>query len=338
VITSEDIDTAYYASDFVVNEDTGGMEGGMAPGTVYLYTFSFCDGETTCVDADSDGYYAANDCDDTDPDVYTERTFYLDADGDGYGVYDLTTTSCSLNPPHGYTTLVGDCDPYDTSVRNPDTVYYADLDGDGYGDIANTITACRAPSEQYVRIYGDCDDTDSQKHISCADDVPSGFGGGILPTGSVYGPGKKEEIKRENHTFSSIQISAIANLLQTFGVSDEIVSRIVGILYDSGNGENHFSRYEDIFAKDLSKGMSDPDVKILQMLLNKDSRTRLAESGIGSQGEETDYFGALTHKAVVVFQTIYKNDILVPAGIKEATGYVGHFTREFLKKMLHVVF
>jgi hypothetical protein len=163
VITSEDIDTAYYASDFVVDEDTGGMEGGMAPGTVYLYTFSFCDGETTCVDADSDGYYAADDCDDNNSDVHSERIFYRDTDGDGYGDFSSTISVCSTTAPDGYAGASGDCDPGNASAYDSSAPYYLDADGDGYGSGDRIGRTCVAASGFSLR-NDDCDDGDASRN------------------------------------------------------------------------------------------------------------------------------------------------------------------------------
>ena len=74
-----------------------------------------------------------------------------------------------------------------------------------------------------------------------------------------------------------------------------------------------------VFTKGLEKGMSGSDVKRLQQLLNSDSDTKIAESGIGSFGNETEYFGSLTEKAVQKFQTKYN---IAKSG-DSGYGYVG---------------
>ena len=78
-----------------------------------------------------------------------------------------------------------------------------------------------------------------------------------------------------------------------------------------------------IFTKNLSYGMTDKEVKLLQKLLNEKNYS-LAESGAGSSGNETDYFGNLTKKALIRLQ---KNE-----GVRPALGYFGPITREALKR------
>lgn len=79
-----------------------------------------------------------------------------------------------------------------------------------------------------------------------------------------------------------------------------------------------------VFSKSLYKGMSDGDVKCLQVVLNKDSATQVASSGNGSSGKETFYFGLLTKLAVIKFQQKY--------GIS-AIGAVGPKTRTKLNEL-----
>ncbi|TSC62652.1 MAG: hypothetical protein Greene041614_314 [Parcubacteria group bacterium Greene0416_14] len=88
-----------------------------------------------------------------------------------------------------------------------------------------------------------------------------------------------------------------------------------------------------VFTKNLGPGVTSPDVKRLQQLLNFDPDTRIAESGVGSSGHESGYYGALTVAAVQKFQTKYG---LVSEGTPSTTGYgsLGPKTRAALEMYL----
>jgi hypothetical protein len=74
-----------------------------------------------------------------------------------------------------------------------------------------------------------------------------------------------------------------------------------------------------VFNNDLRRGSSGEDVWQLQVFLNSSPDTLVAESGFGSPGQETDYFGPLTQNAVVRFQIKYN--------IEPAVGFFGPITR-----------
>ena len=175
-------------------------------------------GELWYADADQDGYgdpYAtswscdestgyvadASDCDDARDDVFpgaeevcdevdqdcdleidegAQTTFFLDADGDGYGDPAATTSACEL--PGDQAILAGDCNDSDATVHpeadetcndldddcddsvDEDAIdaepFYRDRDEDGWGDSEDWSTACAEPSV-YDSQVGDCDDTNS---------------------------------------------------------------------------------------------------------------------------------------------------------------------------------
>ncbi len=99
------------------------------------------------------------------------------------------------------------------------------------------------------------------------------------------------------------------------------------LFLSSGISVGAQARVPNTFTADLSFGSSGAQVAALQKILNQDPDTRIASMGPGSPGNETSYFGLLTKAAVVRFQEKYATDILVPAGLMQASGYIGSYTR-----------
>ena len=129
-------------------------------------------------------------CDGVDNDCSGEAdeglgiTYYLDTDGDGFGVADMTIEACSF--PVGYALTPGDCDNSDSSINpsapetcdevdndcdgdiddddgslvlDEDSVWFADADDDGFGDTDDSVLAC-VPLDGYIADDSDCDDDD----------------------------------------------------------------------------------------------------------------------------------------------------------------------------------
>ena len=80
------------------------------------------------------------------------------------------------------------------------------------------------------------------------------------------------------------------------------------------------------WTRTLNMGATGADVMKLQQFLNADAETRVAASGAGSAGMETEYYGPATGAAVAKFQTKYRADILTPLGLVNATTFFGNST------------
>ncbi|MBI2013526.1 MAG: hypothetical protein HYS87_01735 [Candidatus Colwellbacteria bacterium] len=81
------------------------------------------------------------------------------------------------------------------------------------------------------------------------------------------------------------------------------------------------------FVRNLNFGSVGEDVRCLQVLFNLNPAYKVADSGPGSWGLETAYFGPLTVTAAIKFQEFYASDILTPIGLIHGTGFIGPITR-----------
>ena len=111
-----------------------------------------CDGSVAdeTVDADTDGYSACDDCDDTDPAVFGK-----DEDGDGL-------TACD-----------GDCDDTNPGIRPS----FTDLVGDGFDQNCDGLDGDDGDSDGFASIPtggDDCNDGDDTVHPGAADTVGDG--------------------------------------------------------------------------------------------------------------------------------------------------------------------
>jgi len=150
----------------------------------------FVSDATDCDDAEAAVHPGADEfCDDIDNNcdgavdeaaAVDAPSWFMDADGDGYGDASLEQVAC-LAPGGAYLGDATDCDDTDAGNfpgadercdgvdNNCDgtidedlsvdaVTFFADTDGDGYGDAASTVAACAAPSG-FVEDATDCDDS-----------------------------------------------------------------------------------------------------------------------------------------------------------------------------------
>ncbi len=87
------------------------------------------------------------------------------------------------------------------------------------------------------------------------------------------------------------------------------------------------------FTRTLRQGMTNSDVKRLQIFLNTQGFL-VAQKGAGSPGHETTYFGPATKSALMKFQSAYKSQTLDPQGLKAPTGFFGMDTMKTVNGMV----
>jgi hypothetical protein len=188
----------------------------------FLNTFTpeeedLCDG----IDNDGDGEI------DEDAEKFT---WYVDADGDGYGNPNVTKLSCSQ--PAGYVADNTDCNDADNTIypnapelcdgkdndcdgltdEDGGVTWYKDADGDGYGDASISQKACAQPTG-YVADNTDCNDNDADvypgateiadgKDNNCNGEIDEGTDTGNNVSVSVYDMIQQEpDLKNANMPF-----------------------------------------------------------------------------------------------------------------------------------------
>lgn len=128
---------------------------------------------------------------------------------------------------------------------------------------------------------------------------------------------------------SVAQAQSILNLLASFNADKSIIDAVRSVFTGkatTGTVAVSVSAPAGVsasFTRGLTVGSRGADVKRLQQLLNADPTTRIAASGAGAPGSETEYLGPLTTKAVEKFQVKYG---VAKAG-DPGYGYVGPKTR-----------
>ncbi|MBL4644601.1 MAG: peptidoglycan-binding protein [Candidatus Pacebacteria bacterium] len=138
-------------------------------------------------------------------------------------------------------------------------------------------------------------------------------------------------------TFDSVAIPDTIFSEVSTTTSTNVYSDIANFAFEE-NAENNASKNITNFAQsqkcyifggNFDLGVRGEEVIEIQRFLNTFPETRVAETGPGSPGEETDYFGSRTFAAVFAFQSLHSDVILAPLGLLNPTGFWGAATRTY---------
>lgn len=197
------------------------------------------------------------------------------------------------------------------SFDSPVTITYAYTDNDISGIDESTLKVYRYSNSAWSELSS-CSVNTSANTITCS---TSGF--------SVFGVfGTAPQSSSSSSTSSSSQKGAsiktrVANLI-AMGKTTEAQALKNEWSWLFTDAPSTQTSLQNTFTRDLKLGMKGKDVMDLQKKLNS-LGFKIALSGPGSTGMETEMFGSLTRAALIAYQKAYK--------ISPAVGYFGPLTR-----------
>ncbi len=191
-------------------------------------------------DADEDGFDTPEDCDDKDPSVHPDadefcdgidndcdgetdegdavnaETWFVDADGDGFGDPDRTVQSCELET--GMTEDDTDCDDAEASAYpGAEEIWYDGIDNDCLGGSDDDVDGDGFPGGEEGT---DCEDTDPLVHPDaievCGDGIDNNCDGSLGEcgrTGSFTGDDAEGRLYGDVHdTWAGTSVALAADL------------------------------------------------------------------------------------------------------------------------------
>ena len=114
------------------------------------------------------------------------------------------------------------------------------------------------------------------------------------------------------------------------GAADELAPEAPEVTL-SNTPSSEIRRSVASFKRPLDLGDKGEDVRSLQIFLNAQGFT-VSNTGAGSAGQETTYFGPATKAALKKYQEAHSKDILEPLGLEAGTGYLGKSTIEKIEE------
>lgn len=221
----------------------------------------------------------------------------------------------------------------DISTTDESTLWIYRYDGSNWNALtgcnvdtsANTVT-CDTTSFSDFAIFGEEGTCATVAHAATYNAYPT-CGPATCDTGyslsggscnSVGGGGIPVHILQQMS--DQMRIDALNKQIEDLKTQIAVISK-VDVLKNSDVDTDDDTNYQ--FTRDLYLGRVGEDVKQLQIYLNNNG-FKLADSGDGSNGSETDFFGQLTKQALIKFQKANK--------IEPAYGFFGPVTRALINK------
>jgi len=136
-------------------------------------------------------------------------------------------------------------------------------------------------------------------------------------------PDPEPETESRSHSRSGGSVQAQVKNLADMGnaaAAEALKAQWPNLFGATGSTVSGANGMENV--RDLELGMTGEDVRALQKLLNA-LGFKLAEAGVGSTGNETNFFGTLTKNALAKYQAAH--------GVSPSIGYFGPVTRAKMK-------
>jgi hypothetical protein len=164
---------------------------------------------------------------------------------------------------------------------------------------------------------------------TCGSSGSSGGSPGSSGGGSAYVASSRPQRIYPDGTIVFLDEAGAQEKVAKLDAKFQVTAAVAGAPKATVSAPAAVSAISGSITRALSKGTTNPQVKVLQQILNSDPATRITESGIGSPGNETDYFGPATVRAVQKFQIKYA--IAKPGD--SGYGSVGPLTRTILNSL-----
>ena len=155
---------------------------------------------------------------------------------------------------------------------------------------------------------------------------------------NYFGPATERAVKayQEHHKEEILHPVGLTSATGYAGPStishiNDRIAQQASINVTSGSSSSSTSSSSGGISRNLRVGDVGNDVKNLQKYLNAQGFT-VSQAGAGSPGNESNFFGPATERAVKAYQEHHKTDILNPLGLTSATGYAGPSTISHINK------